>query len=210
MFEVSEIFAFLIATIVLNVTPGNDVLFVASQSVGAGVRGGLVAALGVSFGIVFHIVALALGLSELLVYYPWAFQSVKIGGVVYLVFLAYKAFKSVNKPIEVEAQPYTPPSKVFLRGALTNVLNPKVALFFLAFIPQFLNPVKGNVSLQILILGACFLVSGTAVNMGYALLFGTTFSRMKNSAKFQKWINKLTGIIFVGLAFKLLMTEKKT
>lgn len=210
MFEITEIFAFLIATVVLNVTPGNDVLFVASQSLGAGVRGGIVAALGVSFGIIFHILALALGLSELLVYYPWAFQLVKIGGVIYLIFLAYKAFKSSNQHIDVEARPYTAPPKVFLRGTLTNVLNPKVALFFLAFIPQFLNPGKGNISLQILVLGACFLVSGTVVNVGYALLFGTTFSRMKNSLKFQKWMGKLTGIIFVGLAFKLLMTERKT
>ena len=209
MFETAEILAFLTATIVLNVTPGNDVMFVASQSLGAGIRGGILAALGVSFGIIFHILALALGLSELLVYYPWAFNAVKIGGILYLVFLAFRAFKNGSKPMDLEVQPYTASGKIFLRGTLVNVLNPKVALFFLAFIPQFLNPGAGDVFLQVLILGACFLASGTAVNMGYALLFGTTFSRMKNTVRFQKWINRLTGVVFIGLAFKLLMTERK-
>jgi threonine/homoserine/homoserine lactone efflux protein len=203
-------FSLLAATIVLNVTPGNDVMFVASQSLGTGGRGGIVAALGVIFGIIFHILALALGLSELLVYYPWAFHALKVGGVGYLVFLAYKAFKNGSKPMDVEAQPYAAPAKIFLRGTLTNVLNPKVVLFFLAFIPQFLNPRAGNVFLQVLILGACFLASGTTVNVGYALLFGTAFSRIKNSAKFQKWISRLTGMVFIGLAFKLLTIERKT
>ena len=210
MLNFAEIAAFLTATIVLNVTPGNDVLFVASQSLGTGLRGGIIAALGVSFGIVFHIITLALGLSELLVYYPWAFHSLKIVGVVYLVHLAVKAFKSSNKSLDVEAQPYTPHTKIFFRGALTNVLNPKVALFFLAFIPQFLNPEKGDVFQQTLFLGTCFLISGTTINVAYALLFNTAFSRIKNSIKFQKWINRVTGVIFVGLACKLLMTERKT
>jgi threonine/homoserine/homoserine lactone efflux protein len=209
MLETAEIVAFLTATIVLNLTPGNDVLFVASQSLGAGIRGGIVAALGVSFGVIFHILALAFGLSELLVRYPWAFHLIKTAGIAYLILLAFKSFKKSNTSLDVKAQPYTPPAKIFLRGTFTNVLNPKVALFFLAFIPQFLNPDRGNIFLQTLMLGTCFLISGTAVNMGYALLFSTTFSRVKNSHHFQKWINRLTGVIFVGLALKLLMTERK-
>ena len=124
--------------------------------------------------------------------------------------LAVKAFNSANKPLDVEAQPSTTHAKIFFRGTLTNVLNPKVALFFLAFIPQFINPEKGDIFLQTLFLGTCFLVSGTTINVAYALLFNTAFSRIKNSLRFQKWINRVTGVIFIGLACKLLMTERKT
>lgn len=209
MLEAVDIFAFLTATVVLNVTPGNDVLYIASQSLGTGAKNGIIAALGVSFGIIFHILTLAFGLSELLIHYPWAFHTVKVGGVIYLIFLAYKAFKSARQPIDVEEGSYVARYKIFLRGMLTNVLNPKVALFFLAFIPQFLHPEKGDIFLQTLGLGTCFFVSGTVVNVGYALLFSTASSRVKSSHLFQQWIHKLTGVIFVGLAFKLLMTERK-
>ena len=157
----------------------------------------------------FHIFALALGLSELLIYYPLTFHILKIGGVVYLIFLAYSTFKGSDASVNVESQTYSSSAKIFWRGILTNVLNPKVALFFLAFIPQFLHPKMEDVFLQTVTLGALFFVSGTTVNIGYALLFSYASSRINSSSRFQAWTSRLTGVVFLGLACKLLLTEKR-
>jgi threonine/homoserine/homoserine lactone efflux protein len=191
---------FLIATLVTGLIPGNDVTYIVSQSLTRGAKVGALAALGITCGMVVHVAALALGLSELLVRWPWLLQVIKVGGAAYLLYLAWRAFRRARIQM-----PETGSSEgVFWRGALTNVLNPKMALFFLAFIPQFIDPERGHVWSQVLFLGGCFMVSGTLVNLAYALLFGRAFSRVAGNQRFQKAVGRTTGLIFAGLAVRLL------
>jgi threonine/homoserine/homoserine lactone efflux protein len=203
MIETADFIAFLIAAGVLIAVPGNDVMFIASQSLSRGLIGGVMAVLGVSFGLCFHLIALALGLSELMILWPWLFHTIRICGVGYLLWLAWKSFQKSEMKVQ-EAAPATL-THIFWKGVLTNILNPKVALFFLAFIPQFVDPERGSVLWQMVFLGGCFLVMGLIGDMCYAVLFGKAFSRIAGSAKFQKTIGRVTGVIFVGLAARLLL-----
>ncbi len=171
MLEFGELLTFLVATVILNLTPGSDVLFVATQSIGGGLKGGISAAFGVSFGIIFHICAVAFGLAELLTYYPMAFHAVKLAGAAYLFFLAYQSLKNGTIDFENVQSSNLKVQANFLRGVLTNILNPKVALFFLAFLPQFIHAERGSLIQQTFFLGAIFIVSGTLINLSYAVLF---------------------------------------
>ena len=211
MFLFNEILVFLLATLVLNLTPGSDVLFVATQSIGNGLKGGIPAALGVSFGILFHIFAVAFGLAELLAVYPLAFHAVKFVGAAYLFYLAYQALK--NPPLSFDKIQGSTLStrQTFFRGALTNVLNPKVALFFMAFLPQFIQAERGaSVMSQTLVLGGMFIVSGTFINLGYACLFCFARARVQASRSFQKHLAKITAGVFGFLAVKLVLAEAKS
>ena len=209
MFEWSELVSFLLATVILNLTPGSDVLFVATQSIGGGLKGGLCATLGVSFGCIFHICAVAFGLAELLNFYPLAFNAVKVIGAAYLFYLAYQSFKSGSLDFENIQGSRLGVQETFFRGALTNILNPKVALFFLAFLPQFINAERGSLIQQTFFLGALFIISGTLVNFAYAVVFCFARERLKNSQSFQRYLGKVTAGVFGVLAFKLIFTENK-
>jgi threonine/homoserine/homoserine lactone efflux protein len=203
MIDTPDFIAFLIAAAVMVITPGNDVVFIASQCLSRGLSGGVLAVLGVSFGVCFHLAALALGLSELVAHFPWLFHTIKIGGIAYLLWLAWSSFRRKEVVVEQEAHGHL--GRVFWRGALTNIINPKALLFFLAFIPQFLDPERGNILGQILFLGTIFLIMETVGNMGYALLFGKAFSKIAHSDRFQKLIGRITGVVFVGLAVRMLV-----
>lgn len=205
MIGIEDFIPFLIATIVLNLTPGSDVLFVAAQSVSHGTRGGLLAALGVSAGVVFHISAASVGLVQLLTVYPFALTAVKIIGATYLLYLAWTSWRTkeiswTNKNASESAL-----GKVFIRGALTNILNPKVALFFLAFLPQFIRVEHGAVLLQTLKLGGTFIVSATVVNSLYAILFAFVRNQIQGSKRFNRYINRISAGIFGILAAKLMV-----
>jgi len=210
MFEWSELITFLIATVILNLTPGSDVLFVATQSIGSGLKGGVSGALGVSFGCLFHVFAVAFGLAELLTYYPLAFIAVKFAGAAYLFFLAYQSLKSGTLDFDHVQSSRLNIKTTFFRGALTNILNPKVALFFLAFLPQFIHAERGSFIHQTFFLGAIFIISGTLVNLAYAVIFCYARDLLKRSQTFQKYLGKITACVFGVLAFKLIFAENKT
>lgn len=210
MFEFAEIFAFLLATVVLNLTPGSDVLFVATQSIGRGLKGAIPATLGISFGCLFHIFAVAFGLAELLNYYPLAFLAVKLVGAGYLFLLAYQALKSKGLALDDVQGSNLSSHRTFLKGALTNILNPKVALFFLAFLPQFIHAERGSVMVQALILGGIFVTSVTVVNFGYAILFCYARDYLKKSQSFQRYLGRVTAGVFGFLAVKLMLAESKS
>jgi threonine/homoserine/homoserine lactone efflux protein len=200
MIETGDLIAFLVAALLMAVTPGNDVMFITSQSVGGGARVGAAAAMGVSIGMLFHIGALALGLSELLVHWPWLLRVIKVAGAGYLLWLAIRAFRA--KGLQLEA---AEGGNAFRKGILTNILNPKMSLFCLAFIPQFVDPERGAVWAQLLFLGGCFAISGTLVNLAYALLFGNAFARVAHNRRFQRVASRTTGVIFMGLAARILI-----
>jgi threonine/homoserine/homoserine lactone efflux protein len=202
---------FALASFLLNITPGNDMLYVASRSAGQGVRAGIVSALGVMTGCIVHVAAAAAGLSTILAGSAAAFTIIKYLGAGYLVYLGLKALfnkKAASsawgaKPAHASAR------KIFLQGVLTNVLNPKVALFFLAFLPQFIDVREKHAAEAILLLGAWFDLGGTLVNIGVAILFGRIGDFLRRSPRWVRIQGKITGLLLISLGIKVAFTTKK-
>jgi threonine/homoserine/homoserine lactone efflux protein len=206
--DANSLLLFMLATITLNITPGPDMLYVIARSVGQGRAAGIASTLGIAAGCFVHILAVTFGLASLMMAIPTAYEIVKYAGAAYLIYLGVRILttrqpKTAETPI-TEATLRT----IFLQGVITNVLNPKVALFFLAFLPQFINR-DTNVAAQIIFLGLLFNTSGTIVNVIVALAAsytGVQFkTRLGNSSVF-RW---LTGGIFIGLGVRLALLERK-
>lgn len=207
MIGIEGVAPFLIATVILNLTPGSDVLFVATQSIGHGIKGGILAALGVSTGVIFHILAVGFGLTELLKLYPLALSVVKILGASYLFYLAIISLRSKQVSFASTSKTAIAMKNIFIRGATTNILNPKVALFFLAFLPQFINPENGSFLAQTLLFGAIFIASATIVNIGYATAFSFARSKIQESKIFQRYLNRISAGVFGFMGAKLIVTD---
>ena len=210
MIPVNDFLIFALASLVLNITPGNDMLYVATRSTSQGVKAGIISALGIAGGCIVHLVAAVIGLSAIIANSAMAFDIIKYAGAAYLVYLGIRSILSGQNQFvltgKVEKKSLT---ELFWQGVLTNVLNPKVALFFLAFLPQFIQPDKGNASLQILLLGLWFNFSGTIVNCVVALLFGKLGNWLADKQAFIKWQNKITGLLLIGLGIKVALSTRK-
>ena len=210
MISLDDFLLFAFASLVLNITPGNDMLYVATRSASQGVKAGIVSSLGIAGGCIVHLLAAVIGLSAIIANSAVAFNIIKYIGAAYLVYLGIKSFVSkqnkFNLNDKIEKKPL---SKLFWQGVFTNVLNPKVALFFLAFLPQFIHPEKGNPALQILLLGLWFNFSGTIVNIIVAMLFGKLGNWLADKQAFIKWQNKITGLLLVGLGIKVALSSRK-
>lgn len=201
---------FALTGLLLNLTPGNDMLYVVARSAGQGTKAGVVSALGIGAGCLVHILAAVVGLSALIAQSVWAFSFIKYVGAAYLVYLGAKSLLAKRNGLAVDGGiPPLSRKKIFWQGVLTNALNPKVALFFLAFLPQFISLQKGNASLQILFLGVWFDAVGTIVNVLVALLFGKMGAWLAKSATFVQWQRRITGVILVGLGLKLAVSANK-
>ncbi len=198
---------FLVAALALNITPGADMTYVLARSLGQGREAGLVSALGIAAGSTLHTLAAAIGLSALLMHSQAAFTAVKLGGAAYLLWLAYKAFRD-GGGANLGERPPASLGRIFLQAAMTNVLNPKVALFILAFLPQFVAPAQGHVGIQILILGTLFNIGGTVVNT--AVAFSTSAARrlVVGSSRARRGLAWFSGLVFVGLAARLAFAER--
>lgn len=195
-------FTFLFAAFMLNIAPGPDMLYVIGRSVGQGRKAGIVSSLGVFVGCWVHILAAAFGIAALLRSSPVAFNAVRYAGAAYLIYLG---IRMVAKKTDLASQQLQPESlaSIFRQGAITNVLNPKVAIFFLAFLPQFIDARRGSVVLEILLLGLIFNVGGTLVNLAVAYAGGTLgelLRRNQRLARLQQWF---TGFVFIGLGVRL-------
>lgn len=205
--EFSDFLVFVFASLMLNITPGADMLYVATRSTSQGVKAGVISALGISAGCVAHVVAAVAGLSAVLSASPYAFSIIKYAGASYLFYLAIKLFTSKSVFIINNSKEKMRGKKLFWQGALTNVLNPKVALFFLAFLPQFIEPDHPQASFYILLLGVWFTFSGTIVNALVALLFGKMGNWLTAKPWFLYWQNRITGAMLFGLGLKLALTK---
>ncbi len=206
--DANSLLLFMLATMALNVTPGPDMLYVITRSVGQGRAAGVASSLGIAAGCFVHILAVTFGLASLMMAVPAAYEVVKYAGAAYLIYLGVRTLTS-RQPKDAETPiKDTSLQKIFLQGVITNVLNPKVALFFLAFLPQFVNR-ESNVAAQIIFLGILFNTSGTLVNVIVALAAsytGVQFkTRIGNSSVF-RW---LTGGVFIGLGVRLALLERK-
>ena len=195
----STLLIFCIASLVLIITPGPNNLYIIARGIGQGRKEGIMSALGVHTGTLFHITAAALGLSALLVSSALAFNLVKYIGAAYLIYLGVRTLwepQVAKQNAMLERQSFL---QIYYQGMLTNILNPKVAVFFLAFLPQFVDVSRGAVTGQILFLGIVLLLMGLAVDLVVALLAGTMGHWLRNSTRFwrvQKWV---TGSTFIGL-----------
>jgi threonine/homoserine/homoserine lactone efflux protein len=199
---------FLAAGLALNFTPGPDMLYVAARGASEGRPAGIASALGIGAGTLVHITLVALGLAALLAAVPIAYLVVRITGAAYLVYLGVRAIRSRSALTIKELEP-APLSVVFRQGVLTNVLNPKVALFFLAFLPQFVDPSRGNPVIQIVALGLVFDLTGTLVNLGVAVGASRAASRLREASRARNVLQKITGVLFIGLGLRLAFAGRR-
>jgi threonine/homoserine/homoserine lactone efflux protein len=197
--ELSVLGLFLVTAAVLLVTPGPAVLYIVTCSVEQGRLAGLVSALGVHAGTLVHVAAAALGLSALLVSSAFAFAVVKYLGAAYLVYLGVRKILGRDRAAGGPAPAPRNLRWLFVRGTVVNVLNPKTALFFLAFLPQFVDVAKGAIALHILVLGAIFVALGVVSDGLYALLAGTAGGWLRRDGRILRAERYVTGGVFVGL-----------
>ena len=200
MFGTTDIALFIVSGLLLNITPGPDTLYILGRSASQGWRGGAVAALGIGAGLLVHTFAAAVGLSALLAASATAFTILKWAGAAYLVYVGVSLLRA-SQPLQ---QPVPAPQafkmkSVFLQGFLTNVLNPKVALFFLAFLPQFVDPGASNKALAFVFLGLVFIFNGTLWNLFIAWSAARAARRINRSGRCARWLNRAVGATFIYL-----------
>lgn len=207
--DLQNFLLFALAALMLNITPGNDMLFVITRSLSYGTRAGIFAALGIGVGCFVHIFASVVGLSLIIRQSAFLFNLIRYAGAAYLIYIGVRSF--LEKPSTMlvnQAQVKKDSSlKTLRQGAITNVLNPKVSLFFLAFLPQFVDNQVDNASMQILFLGLWFNVSGTLVNVLIALLFSKIVARLNKFQQFWKWQNKISGVVLVALGLQIALKK---
>lgn len=190
---------FVAATMALLVVPGPAVIFIVTRSVTQGRAAGLVSVLGIHTGSLVHVAAAALGISALLAASAAAFSVVKYLGAAYLILLGLQRLLRRRHDQERVEVPPTPPARLYRQGIVVNVLNPKTAIFFLAFLPQFANPARGPVAVQIAVLGICFILLGLVSDSTYALLSGTLSGRLRRSTSVRGHLDRASGVIYLGL-----------
>lgn len=211
MLGIHELWLFVLSGLLLNITPGPDTAYILGRTVQLGWRGGAAAAIGISCGCLVHVLGAAIGLSALLMASSTAFLVVKLIGAAYLVLTGLQMLLSRAKPIVELAGPggETSISRVFWQGALTNVLNPKVALFFLAFLPQFVAADSAHKTLAFLTLGLIFITGGTLWCLGLAAFAARAAGRIRQSAGVVAWINRSLGALFIYLGIRVAMLEAR-
>ncbi|MDB4558650.1 LysE family translocator [Amylibacter sp.] len=199
-FDPAVLLAFIGAGLLLNITPGADFVFVSASGISGGPKTGMAAALGVNLGVAVHIILAAAGVSAVLLAYPAAYDAIRYIGAAYLIYLAVQAWRATGDVADGRAAPNL--IAAVKRGFLTNVLNPKTALFIFAFIPQFTDPLIGPIWMQILILGVIFLLFGFAFSLSLGVAAGVFSNALRARVKI---LNKITAILFGGLAAKLVL-----
>jgi threonine/homoserine/homoserine lactone efflux protein len=214
---------FLAAGLLLNLTPGPDVLYIVSQGLKGGWRAGAVAALGITGGIFVHIAVAALGLGALLATSQTAFVLLKWVGVAYLLYIGWGMLglrrpaagsasvlainKIAVKSMESRSRGQFDYIKIFRQGFWTNALNPKVAIFFLAFLPQFIAPEAEHKALTFVLLGLLFNLNSLPINLGYALLAAWAGQRLQSLQMGLTWLERLAGALFIGFGLKLALAD---
>lgn len=205
---IETVFAFLAAALFLAFVPGPDNLFVLTQAALRGRRAGLTITLGLCTGLIVHTTAVALGVAVIFQKSELAFSLLKYAGAAYLTWLAWQAFRAKPTAPDGNAEPEREGARLYLRGILMNITNPKVSIFFLAFLPQFVDKQAGHVTLQMFALGGLFIVATLFVFSLMALFAASAGARFGQSAAAQKVMNKIAGVVFLGLALKLATTQR--
>ncbi|MEE4239907.1 MAG: LysE family translocator [Desulfopila sp.] len=201
---------FLLAGILLNLTPGSDTIYIVTRSLASGTRAGILSALGISTGAVIHTIGAACGLSVILMHSATAFLLVKYIGAGYLIYLGIRALMtSTALPVPQGGKNRrTDYRGMYLSGVLTNVLNPKVALFFLAFLPQFVIPSHSHTAISFLILGATFITTGTIWCLCLAVFASLLTGKILQKRWYSSLLQKISGGVFIGLGVHLALSKR--
>lgn len=213
MFGTQNLALFVVSGLLLNMAPGPDSLLIMSRSATQGWRAGSAAALGIGTGTLIHIFAAALGLSAILATSATAFAVVKYVGAAYLLYVGVALLRSKKKPT-AETEDFLPSlsalsyRRIFFQGFLTNVLNPKVAVFFLAFVPQFISPQASSKALAFIALGCIFNFNGMLWCHFLAVSSALASQRLQASRSVALWLNRLIGTVFVSFGIKLALAER--
>lgn len=201
------LFAFLCASVALTLSPGPDNIFVITQGITRGRKAAIVTALGMCSGISIHTTAAAFGISAIFYSSAVAFNLVKYAGAGYLIYLAFMAVRSSGS-IALAPTESLPAGALYRRGFIMNVLNPKVALFFLAFLPQFVNPLSGGLPLQMILLGAVFMLQAVVIFSLIGWFSGTIGRQLLSKPHIAKYFDRLTAGVFAALGLKLALSER--
>lgn len=197
--DLTTLALFAAATMALLLVPGPAVLYIVTRSVAQGRGAGMVSVLGIHLGSVVHVAAAALGVSALLAASATAFALVKYLGAAYLVWLGVRKLMSRSDGAEAAETPVASRSRMFWEGFVVNVLNPKTAIFFLAFLPQFTDPSRGPIAPQILLLGVIWIALGMASDGAFALLSSAMAGRLRRSARARRRLDVTSGVVYIGL-----------
>ncbi|ASZ12955.1 LysE family translocator [Chitinophaga pendula] len=199
MLALSNIIAFCIASVILIAIPGPSVLYIIARSTEQGRKAGLVSVAGIETGTMVHVCAAAFGLSALLMSSALAFSLLKYAGAIYLIWLGIKKFSEKQASSQVTLRPQESMSRIYWQGAVVNILNPKTALFFFAFLPQFIEPARGHVSLQVFILGSIFASIAWISDTLYALAAGSLSAWLRKNPAYMKIQAYVSGAIYLLL-----------
>jgi threonine/homoserine/homoserine lactone efflux protein len=208
--ELTQIYLFVVASLVLILTPGPAVLYIIARSVNQGRIAGVVSVLGLEFGTLFHVAAAALGISVVLLSSALAFNIVKYLGTAYLIYLGIRKLLSREEAQHEEIDRRASLKHIFWQGVIVNVLNPKTALFFFAFLPQFVNVSQGNVALQMLFLGCLFVFLATISDGIYALLAGSFGYWLRENRRFLKGQRYFAGSVYIGLGMTTALSGSRS
>jgi len=209
MFDIDNFYLFLTVSLLINLSPGPDMIYTAARSLSQGIKAGIFSALGIFVGCLFHTAAAVFGLSKIIEESVLLFSIIKYAGAAYLIYLGIRSILGRKKTKkEIDTLPILTSRKIFFQGMLTNILNPKVAIFFLSFLPQFINPESTYLKEQIAFLGLWFDVQGAAALMVVACAVGAFKNILQKNTTFWNWQEKITGLILLGLGVKMFFTKK--
>lgn len=214
MFGTHDLLLFIVAGWLLNITPGPDTALIVARATQLGLRGGVVAVAGVACGIMLHVTAAALGVSALIAASAEAFAVLKFCGAAYLVYIGARMMltRQPRNGADAAAALKAPPlpfAAVFRQGFVTNALNPKVALFFVAFLPQFVDADAPSKALALFFLGVVFNVNGSLWNLIVAVVTARAARAVRGARSFQRWINSAIGALFIAFGIRLAMIERE-
>lgn len=205
----TDLSLFFVASALLIITPGPDIVYVLTRGIGGGRRAGVVSALGVSAGILVHATAAAMGVAVLLTASSWAFWVLKVGGGLYLIYVAHGLLRSREFMRVESTRSAAGMKKCLVQGFLSNVLNPKVALFFVAFLPQFVSAGNGSYALQILQLGGIFALMGCTFLTALGFFAGEVGGWLRRRARLERGIRLGSASVLMLLGIQLMLPEKK-
>lgn len=208
MIDHNVLLAFFMTSVILALSPGPDNLFVLAQSAQNGRVAGLFVTLGLATGLIGHTVAVAFGLAAIVHASALAFTILKFMGAAYLLYLAWQALRAAASAGQQEQVPALSSGHLYRRGIVMNLTNPKVSLFFLAFLPQFADPSHGAMMAQFFLLGAVFITATILVFGAISFLAGGLGDKFRNSPFAQKAVNRIAAAVFIGLAIKLVLSER--
>lgn len=206
---IENLITFMVTALFFIMTPGMDTIFVLNKSIGQGRKSGVYATLGVNTGVLTHTFFAALGLSVLIAQSAYAFTIIKYAGAIYLIYLGFLKLKNKNEflPTKKETQQEQKSKSDFWSGFLTNTLNPKVALFFLALFPQFINPAQIENPVPFMLLGFTYAAIGIVWFLILAFFASVFSQKIKNNPSSGVWLNKISGVVFIVMGIKIALTE---